>query len=256
MITSSESNNCRVQKPVFRILLVEDEPWFLKELVALLRDFCDDYYQLKFDVASDVETGLGLLKRAVDDHRPYDAVLLDYKLPASPRDPIPQKSIQLSLYCVAQSTTSNPPGRWIRQVTAYSDDPELRRFWNEHSGAKGFSSPVYSKDGVDLLRMARDMFFPEIKEPLDSQWLREELGAVELPIGRRKSNTPEGFSIYQFIDRLSTVWPALDEETRSKAMELFEIGPNDPNSPTLNRIGFRTFSCWNRKDPILTKSPA
>lgn len=236
-----------VPLPVFRILLVEDDDQFIDQLQKFLQSFAARYYRIEFEVAKDVQSGSSLLRNAVAGNLPYDAALLDYMLPPAPGDQKQVKSIELAKYCVFQSVAGAPAASWIGQITSYEQDPEMSNFWPTQETSVRFRGGLYSKSGSDLLLVAQDMFFPEIKEPLSSEWLPAELGAVEAPVASRTSDAPEGFRLYPFIDRLRTVWPALDEETRKKALELFDIEPNDATSEELKRIGFRTFSCWERE---------
>ncbi|TDU73255.1 hypothetical protein EI77_01724 [Prosthecobacter fusiformis] len=245
MNTQESLTNISIVLPAFRLLMVEDEVIWRDQLMKFLIDFAGSYYDIQFTLAQDAESAMSLLRSAVEQASPYDAVLLDYLLPSiTGADPV--KSTELGKYCVYQALAGKPPARWIGQITSYSDDPDMVALWPSSDHPIPFRGGLYTKKASDLPLLAKDLFFPEIKEPLASEWLPEELGAVEMPIGRRTSNTPEGFNIYKFIHRMHTVWPALDEPTRGRALELFDIEPNDTLSTKITRIGFRAFSCWDR----------
>jgi len=230
--------------PVFRIFVVEDQKTFREQLIKLLWEYACSYYRLDFTTSEDIESAMRILKNAALTDAPFDAVILDYNLPRTQDDNVPIKSTELGKYCVYQPD-GKPPGRWFGQITSFAEDSEMQRFWPTSGGSTVFRGGLFSKEANELVRMAKDMFFGEIKVPLESGWLLQEVGAVEVPIGRRESDAPTGFNIYQFIHRLGVVWPGLDENTRTKAISLFAVDPPDPCCAEVKRIGFRSFSCWD-----------
>ncbi len=226
-----------IEKPGFRILLVEDDNRFREGFIQALTEVGACYYELEIDEASSVERGIHCLANARES-APYDGVILDFQLPASERDRSLQRTLTLNMWCFANPRIV----RWVAQLTAWEEDPELKKFWEAPERLKGeYFGGIYAKTPADLIRLRCDLFFPEVKNPLRSDWLPIELGAVEAPLCGLHPNTPAGFNIYRFIHRLGTVWPDLDEVTRERARSLFSIkeaGEFDPPK----RIGLRAFT--------------
>lgn len=233
-----------IEKPRFRILVVEDNSESRRGSIRNLREVGAKYYQLEIDEAATVEEGLRFLE-AASETEPYDGVILDLVLPLR-RAEHPQKSTTLANYCIHKDPR---PCHWVGQLTSWQDDELVRLFWPSPELGIDFRGGVFAKESPDLMKLHEELFFGEIKDPLYSDWLLVELGAEEAPIGRGRGHVPAGFNIYRFIQRLGTVWPDLDEATRERARNLFSIqetGKN-PYDPPL-RIGFKAFTAWGSQE--------
>ena len=237
-----DSNTGTLHKnPHFSVLLVEDDAHTIDQLTKYLREYTEDLYELEIIHAREVDTGLNLLTEA-SQGRPYDAVLLDFHLPLKQGGSEAGTSLALVKYCLLNQAK---PARWVGQLTAFGEDSAIKNIWPERDSAIDFRGGLFVKDEDDFSQIARDMFFPEIKEPLWSDWLLAELGAVEIPFGRDQEKAPEGFNIYSYINRLGRVWPRLDEETQTRARELFLIVPGEEPWDLPKQIGFKSFRCWD-----------
>ncbi|MCX6858190.1 MAG: response regulator [Verrucomicrobia bacterium] len=238
MKTETQQQTISEEKPLFRILIVEDEPDFFEGLKDYYRQYASEFYKLEIDTATTVDKGREFLQKALDSQCPYDAVTLDYRLPKDSSSK-PTMDTSLSRFCIFNVDCA----RWVGQLTSWADDEEIKKFWPKPGEHVQFKGGIYEKEAANLRKIAENVFFREIKEPLNSSWLPRKLGAVESPVERDSSlGMPADFNLFSFIQRMGDAWPLLDEKTKQTAHQLFEIENGAHPDSTPNKIGIKSFS--------------
>ena len=146
--------------PPLRVLVLEDDLQALRQFAQYFRERGRDDYRVHVDEASTRTLAVRFLKTALADKNPYDAAILDYRVPEVEGAP-PTKSLEVARFAIENPGST----RWVGQLTAYTEDPELVAFWAQQE-FRGFTGQLLDKRDTRVLDKAATAFmYSEIKDP-------------------------------------------------------------------------------------------
>lgn len=102
----------------FRVLIVEDSASTANQLLGLLRD---SFPTLEVDSALTQDEALSQVNAAADQHKQYDLVFLDFKLPRRPGE-VPE--VNQEVYRTLRDRSAQS---FVVHTSAYAHDPEITR---------------------------------------------------------------------------------------------------------------------------------
>jgi hypothetical protein len=207
-------------------MIVDDVGDTLRQLEA----FVSEYFALhgtavEIDKAMSVDEACHLLHEAFARTAPYDAVILDFNLPAQRG-----QSAQVD-ESVCSTVRALMPSTLVSHITAYHDDEVVKthmehtHFIDPSSRALVFSK-VNHEYATRLVEHLKTYFFGKIVE----ERMGEIFGAsAEAPFARRRRASDAGgdgpvtHELAALLRDIESHWPDLDERVRAKVKSVFHV---------------------------------
>jgi DNA-binding NarL/FixJ family response regulator len=202
-----------------RILIVEDQEHTMQRLASLLQQ---EFPDAVVDTAASAIHARKLVEEAAQNN-PYDAAILDFKLPTKlGENPEVDESICLLLQAKASSTI-------VAHITGYGGDAlvqkHMRRHHVESPGPSGFS---LSKDKADyaiqLVRNLRRMFLEREMDDLlrgDASDQRASLRQIQFSAFTQGRGITHRLAAW--TQEMSEHWHEFDDPFRAKVRTRFKV---------------------------------
>ncbi|MGA2185907.1 MAG: hypothetical protein ABSH47_23045 [Bryobacteraceae bacterium] len=126
---------------MFRFLVVEDVEFTLSQIVKLLKA---EFAEAQIDTAATVRRGTELIEEAARHRKPYDAAVLDFRLPLETgTNPEVDESLCLAI-------REKTPSTLVAHITSFITDPRVARHLAQvHSEAADPKATTLDKEDVD-----------------------------------------------------------------------------------------------------------
>jgi CheY-like chemotaxis protein len=205
---------------MFRILIIEDIKNTLEQLYDLIAlDFPDS----QIDKAATIREALALLATAETEEWEYDAIILDFRLPAD-KGEHPDGS-EVLCFAIRQKM----PQAFIAHITAHPDDTEVKEHMRRvHCEQAGYSA-------IDLSKL--EVIWPEklldqLKQFLKGRRIEAQLEALfpsglaaRVGAGRDRVRAAGGVThqLAALTRDITDFWTDLNEKTKEKVLQFFQI---------------------------------
>lgn len=244
---TTHNTESKLSLPSLRILVVEDDVPTAAQLAKSIEDGFENDYHLAIDTAHSRESAHSHLSAISSESSLYHVVILDYKIPDKDGGN-PTVSLELASYILEHPTLA----RILIQWSAYTNDKPLQDFWQE-CAKQGFANgELLSKgDPIGTTRLldaigtkTQRLFSREIARVLSSEEFERQVGrrpSVHSRLGTPHEPQLPQFTLNTFIERLSLVWPIIDQETQHLAHSLLDIAFLSGDDRCPNRITLKDF---------------
>lgn len=211
---------------MFRILIVED----MEEDSQLLKDYVAKRLQeAHLEVAHNVQEGHGLVERAREQRRLYDAVILDFKLPCSAGE---DEEIDESL-CVEIGLLM--PDAVVVHLTAFMKDEKVQEHMKLAHAQKVDKSAAFSKLDVtypqQLVGCLRNYLYgARVESKLKKLAPHADESAPPSRARRERASLIEGSLTHEVASlqrEISAHWDDYDERLRAKIKRVFQVAEHE-----------------------------
>ncbi len=213
---------------MYRVLIIED----MKDTLAELHDLIDsalsgilgDALPLpQIDLAENVREARERIEMAAQENWNYDAVVLDFKLPAD-KGENPESDESLCLII-----RQKMPDALIAHITSHPEDGEVRAHMQKiHKEQVGYSAIDISKLNItwpELLldRMKKFLFGERIQKRLSVLFQSVDSSAINIARSRARSAGGLTHELATLAREISIFWPDLDEKTRDQVRQRYIV---------------------------------
>lgn len=211
---------------MFRILIVEDDPFSSSQMKALLDEALrepGDRAPHKIDTALNIQTARRLIESAVATKRPYDAIVLDLVLPS--------QSGQIAEFDESLCMTAHTlmPYALVAHITAYDKDDQIRTHVQRcHTEVidKSFVLSKRAHFAQELSgRLKAFLFGQQLEERMDDvfgPFQAGEQGVSRIP-RRPESVASLTHELAALCREVATHWHDLDERTQTRVRAIFYV---------------------------------
>jgi CheY-like chemotaxis protein len=214
-----------------RILIVEDEANARDQLAKLLREAMTEPYidadgnraigSIIVDEAGTVPDGREKFDAAVNGRLPYDAAILDYRLPD-------EKGILTNDLTLCRHISRVNKATFVLHVSAYEDDAVLR----EHLSAKHSRVGQATADFIDKSAGWTERVVPLLRSQIYGRQIVTQKRAIfpdrDQPrrmLGRRQMSLTH--SVGALLRDVMTYWNYLDLEVQEEIEDVMIVQKND-----------------------------
>jgi CheY-like chemotaxis protein len=209
---------------MFRILIIEDIEGTLNQLQELLSEV---FPGAQIDTAPAVKEAHELIKEGWDEAQPYQAIILDFKLPAEVgENPEVDESV-----CKVIKNLTPPP--LVAHITAYPQDKlvadHINAFHTKQISPSALALSKLDKDWANQLleSLRAHLYGKRIEEKMEAMFGKEDVAVFhartragrEEPVGER-SRTHE---LANLCREISAHWGDIDERLRLRIQRKFLI---------------------------------
>jgi CheY-like chemotaxis protein len=193
----------------FRILVVEDDPKALDQIVKLLRKSI----KADIEVASNVDAALAMIKAAIE--QPYQIAILDFRIPKS--DPSGHDEVDES---ICQFLTNTVPETIVSHMTGFRDDQTIQKHIDDvHKSWRAGGFFLDKRDPEFGSRLVS-----KTREALYGTFVEREID--DLFRGRSSASHKSGSITNRIADLcldISLTWRHMNPATKARVKQFFVV---------------------------------
>jgi CheY-like chemotaxis protein len=210
---------------MFNILIVDDEPETSYQVKALINE---EIPEAQVETAATVEEGRQALMGAHRADRPFDAVILDFKLPETAGE---NPEVDVSLCREIELLMRNA---LVIHITAFKEDPFIIQHLEEvHETKFGNKAIRLWKLDTKIAEQLLDKLKPELYGQHVLQQIKNlfNLEAPAKSSTKKRQRYARGFrtgrsrthELGTVTRQIAACWDNLDEEVQGKVQEIFSV---------------------------------
>lgn len=206
---------------MFHILVVEDDQWVLH---LLLKRLTEEVPESEINAAESVADGLPLIRRASERRWPYDAAILDFKLPHHQGE---NPEVDESL---CRELVSSMPGTLCIHITAFPDDDKVREhlriYHLEQLGPRGLVINKVSTDWPEdlLVQLKAYLYGSRIEKQMNRLFrLEDSLTSQRHGRDRLKGEGGVTHELASLCRDVAAYWYDLDGGLQKRIESLFYV---------------------------------
>ena len=213
-----------------RILVVEDMPDTREQLRAALREVFPD---IEIDVAANVTEALRKIWRSEEDGRPYQIVLLDFRLPEGE-----ESTIEVIDTRICEEFRRVVPNGMVLHFTAHSDNPEVKAHMKKVHSQKAAEGPAPMADliqktvGPQWIRQMVDTMEPWVDQ-IRKERIEASFERLFVHSAVRAGDRGVTHELAAFKRDAETFWEILPDELKKRIGRFFLRQKTENGSPSL-----------------------